>query len=46
VIGTLLAVMAGMTWSFTAVTLAALGVYTAGVGALWAAADRASSTNR
>jgi hypothetical protein len=46
VIGTLLAVMAGMTWSFTAVTLAALGVYTAGVGALWAAADRSSSTNR
>jgi hypothetical protein len=37
VIGTLVAVMAGMTWSFTVVTLLALGVYAAGVAALWAA---------
>jgi hypothetical protein len=37
VIGTLVAVMAGMTWSFTAVTLVAMAVYAAGVGALWAA---------
>jgi hypothetical protein len=37
VIGTLVAVMVGMTWSFTAVALAALGVYCAGVAALWAA---------
>jgi SAM-dependent methyltransferase len=41
VIGTLVAVMAGMTWSFTAVTLGALAVYTAGVTALWAAERRA-----
>jgi hypothetical protein len=36
VVGTLLAVMAGMTWSFTAVTLGALAIYAAGVLALWA----------
>ncbi len=36
VIGTLVAVMAGMTWSFTAVTLVALAVYVGGVTALWA----------
>ncbi len=41
VIGTLLAVMAGMTWSFTAVTLVALCVYALGVTALWAAQRRA-----
>ncbi len=41
VIGTLLAVMLGMTWSFTVVTLAALGIYVAGVGALWATRQRA-----
>jgi hypothetical protein len=37
VIGTLVAVMAGMTWSFTAVTLIAMAVYVVGVSALWAA---------
>jgi hypothetical protein len=36
VIGTLVAVMAGMTWSFTAVTLVAMAVYVVGVCALWA----------
>ncbi len=36
VIGTLVAVMAGMTWSFTAVTLVAMAVYVVGVSALWA----------
>jgi hypothetical protein len=36
VIGTLVAVMAGMTWSFTAVTLVAMGVYVVGVTSLWA----------
>ena len=35
VIGTLVAVMAGMTWSFTAVTLVAMAVYVVGVTALW-----------
>jgi hypothetical protein len=29
-------VMAGMTWSFTAVTLIAMAVYVVGVSALWA----------
>jgi hypothetical protein len=42
VIGTLLAVMAGMTWSFTVVTLVALGVYVLGVGALWSVARGAA----
>jgi hypothetical protein len=41
VIGTLLAVMAGMTWSFTAVTLGALVIYALGVTALWASERRA-----
>ena len=41
VIGTLVAVMAGMTWSFTAVTLVALAVYAAGVSALWAVERKA-----
>jgi hypothetical protein len=40
VIGTLLAVMAGMTWSFTAVTLGALAIYAVGVTALWASERR------
>jgi hypothetical protein len=41
VIGTLLAVMAGMTWSFTAVTLAAMGIYALGVLGLYRAERRA-----
>jgi hypothetical protein len=41
VIGTLIAVMAGMTWSFTAVTLGALVIYALGVTALWASERRA-----
>jgi SAM-dependent methyltransferase len=42
VIGTLVAVMAGMTWSFTAVALGALAIYAGGVLALWSA-ERAQS---
>jgi spermidine synthase len=34
VVGTLLAVMAGMTWSFTAVALVAIAIYVVGVAAL------------
>jgi len=37
VIGTLLAVMAGMTWSFTVVTLIAMAIYASGVLGLLAA---------
>jgi len=40
VIGTLLAVMAGMTWSFTSVTLGALAIYALGVSALWSSERR------
>jgi hypothetical protein len=40
VIGTLVAVMAGMTWSFTAVTLVAMGAYVGGVTSLWAVARK------
>jgi len=35
VIGTLVAVMAGMTWSFTVVTLVAMAAYVVGITALW-----------
>ncbi len=41
VIGTLLAVMAGMTWSFTAVALAAMGIYALGVLGLYRTERRA-----
>jgi len=44
VVGTLVAVMAGMTWSFTAVALAALALYVGGVLGLRAALPSGSST--
>ena len=41
VVGTILAVIGGMTWSFTTVALAACAIYAAGVAALVAAERRA-----
>jgi hypothetical protein len=41
VVGTILAVIGGMTWSFTVVALAACAIYAAGVAALVAAERRA-----
>jgi len=43
VVGTILAVIGGMTWSFTTVALAACAIYAAGVAALVAAERRARS---
>lgn len=43
VVGTLVAVMVGMTWSFTAVTVAAIGIYALGVGGLFLAQRRAAA---
>jgi hypothetical protein len=44
VVGTILAVIGGMTWSFTAVALAACAIYVVGVAALVAAERRARSS--
>jgi hypothetical protein len=45
VVGTILAVIGGMTWSFTAVALAACAIYAAGVAALVAAERRAQGAS-